>query len=557
MATQMGLGVLSVDEAMSYDGCPNSPGETITANAKTTVIENVTQCQLPQNSHNVTSNTSSGSSETHTSSSHLMDLPFARQLIRNLSVPSRLQPVGSSTTYPSKCAQRQWSPNEATLLHSRCHGLNELCYGTYDSLSDGITTCSDVSSRDCRSCKCAVGDSSLNREIGAQSSFVEGPSKGWDSAAGSKMGGLRDADLFLSYILVFWLLPVVVSTFLVAALGIPHGACAGALLNSTGNFVVSKSHPRLRTPEASRLLPLLPSACQIPSSIQPLGPNLSQNMSEPYQSCTPSGDYFALGYEQGSHFDNASYGMTGYEESSELSIEYHLHAPQIPPDFFETYMDDMFVSPHISSPLNTPTSTSPTSTSPGTIYEDPVILSSGSGFGGDPAEQFFFFESSSSSLFSSPSLSSPVDTPTSSTFSGDQIPSTPSTLEPGSPPPSPAPPAPEPVQNPDGTWACPQSGCTHPGHKRRCDARKHHKSHTKPYRCKERGCPYRSSNAKDRERHYDTRHATGTHPACPAEGCGVLKSRVDNMRDHIRRKHPGMDYRSPAISALYPRRSRT
>ena len=176
-----------------------------------------------------------------------MDLPFARQLIHNLSISSRLHAASYSTIYPSKCAQCQWSPNEATSLHNQYHRVNGACLGNFVLFPAGIVSCDDISSGDCSSCKCAVGDSSLNWEIGARSSVAEGPSKGWGSAVGPITGGSEDANQFTSYMLVFWLLPLAVSTFLVAALGIPRGACAGALLNSTGGFVVSKS-PRLRTP---------------------------------------------------------------------------------------------------------------------------------------------------------------------------------------------------------------------------------------------------------------------------------------------------------------------
>jgi len=175
-----------------------------------------------------------------------MDLPFARQPIHNLSISSRLHAASYSTTCPSGCAQCQWSPNQATSLHNLYHRVNGVCLGILVPFPAGIVPCSDISSGDHPSCKCAVGDSSLNREI-AWSSVAEGPSKRWGSAVGSITGGSEDANRFASYMLVFWLLPLAVSTFLAAALGIPHGACAGALLNSTRKFVVSKS-PRLKTP---------------------------------------------------------------------------------------------------------------------------------------------------------------------------------------------------------------------------------------------------------------------------------------------------------------------
>ncbi|PUU76743.1 hypothetical protein B9Z19DRAFT_989339 [Tuber borchii] len=587
MPTQMGLGVSSAHEAMSHDACPNFPGEPYTINAETTVIGNDPQCLLSpsqvQKSRHVTLLFPSGSSETHTTSCHLMDLPFARQLIHNLSVSSRLHAASYSTTCPSKCA-RNWSPNEATSSHSQYHRVNEVCLGILNLFPAGITLCSDVTSKGCPSCKCAAGDSSLNREIGAQSSVAEGPSKRWGSAVGST-GGSGGTDRFASYMFFIWLLPFAVSTFLVAALRIPRGACAGALLNSTGEFVVSKS-PRLRTPEWW-LLPLLPSAFQspytfgkatlisprytnylaallsilfLPAPVGQLRLSISTTRAPPItkmseynnQQHSSSGEYPPLEYE--SHWEDALYGMvTGYEDQN---LGYATDIPDLQP----IYMEDLFIH---QSPLDSQNS------SPLTLGEE-ALWPPASEFGDNSPEAYFSFESSS--LTSSPmntpesfstlssggqipqSPYSSVDTPTTlSTLSpGGQIPQTPASLEPSSPPP----PAPEPVQNPDGTWACPQPGCTHPGHKRRCDARKHYKSHTKPYACRVKGCEYRSSNAKDRERHYDTRHAKTRHPACPAPGCGVLKSRVDNMRDHIRRKHPEMDHKGPEISALYPRRGR-
>ncbi|KAG0638512.1 hypothetical protein HOY80DRAFT_1010057 [Tuber brumale] len=580
MATRMDFGVSPAREAMSHDGCPSFLGEPYIDNAETAVIENDPRRRLPPpevpKSQHVTYHFPSGPSESHTPSSHLMDLPFARQLIHHLSVSSRLHAAGYSTTCPSKCAQCQCSPNEATLFDKvprghRYHRVNKLCLGTSLLFSDGITLSYNVSSGDCRSCKCTVGDSSLNREFGMQSSVAEGPSKRWASAVGSKTDGTGDANRFASYMLVIWLLPLAVSTFLVAALGIPHGARAGALLNSTGEFVVSKPPPRLRTPdpkEALWLLPLFPSAFQPPYTLEKLhrsrrASRLSIYLRLSACSCRPttllihttcawpiadmSGyeqftrlplrEYPPVGYDQNilSHFEDAIHAVISQHEDQNLE---YTDLPRIPVDasIQPMFMEPMF-TPHLS-PLDTP------ETSPSTLYEDLPQWLPGSEFGDDSSEIFFSFDSPLITF-----ASSPVDTPNPST-PGDQIPQTPTSLEPSSPPP----PAPEPVQNPDGTWACPQAGCTHPGHKRRCDARKHHKSHTKPYACKMRNCGYRSSNAKDRERHYDTRHASTKHPACPAPGCGVLKSRVDNMRDHIRRKHPGMDYRSPRISALYPRR---
>ncbi|CUS13615.1 unnamed protein product, partial [Tuber aestivum] len=610
MSAQMGLVVSSVREEMSHDGCPNFPGEPYTAdNAETTVIENHPQCRLlpsqVQKLH-VTPHSLSGSSETRTSSSHLMGLPFVGQLIHNLPVSSRLHAAGHSTTYPSKCTQSRWSPSEATSAHGlRCHRVNGLCFGTTVSFSDGITSCTDVSPGGCRSCVHAIGDSNLNREFGMQSSVAEGPSKGRGSAAGSKTGGSEDANLFASYML-FWLIPLAVSTSLVAALGIPHGARAGALLNSTGEFVVSKSPPRLRTP-ALWLLPLFPSAFQSPYTLEQLYPSsLESRLSRNLVRANCSETFCQLRLPIPTTWARPIAKMSSYNQSTHAPPGEDLLGPDQADSYFESEMRQIAISGYgepspgyttysgqdlTAIPLQPvsmedlltfiPPSATP-HTSPGTLYDEPQ-WPFGGGLGSTSPENYFsspenYFSSpenclSSPNYLSSPenypsspgnfisfdpsiTSPSPADTPASATpSSGDRAPRTPP-QSPSPPEPSPPPlPTPEPLQKPDGTWACPEPGCPHPGHKRRCDARKHHKSHTKPYPCRRRGCDYRSSNAKDRERHYDTRHAKITdHPLCPAPGCGVHKSRVDNMRDHIRRKHPEMDHRSPGISALYPRR---
>jgi hypothetical protein len=75
--------------------------------------------------------------------------------------------------------------------------------------------------------------------------------------------------------------------------------------------------------------------------------------------------------------------------------------------------------------------------------------------------------------------------------------------------------------------------------------RKHFNRHQKYLFCRHEGCPQsvprgpqsaRSgfSSKKDRARH-EARHNPGV--LCEWEGCGRVFSRVDNMKDHVRRIH--------------------
>ncbi|KAF7193629.1 Trichothecene biosynthesis transcription regulator TRI6 [Pseudocercospora fuligena] len=86
--------------------------------------------------------------------------------------------------------------------------------------------------------------------------------------------------------------------------------------------------------------------------------------------------------------------------------------------------------------------------------------------------------------------------------------------------------------------------CTYPGCRsktrftRKCDLRKHIKRHFIAFHCRHKGCPRASehgfSTKKDRERH-EARH--DPQIGCAWEGCNRLFSRMDNMKDHVRRVH--------------------
>lgn len=90
-----------------------------------------------------------------------------------------------------------------------------------------------------------------------------------------------------------------------------------------------------------------------------------------------------------------------------------------------------------------------------------------------------------------------------------------------------------------GTWRCSYPGCSsktvfHRG----CDLRKHHKRHGRHFFCRHPGCPKSTtggfSSRKDRGRH-EAKHNPSIN--CGWEGCTRIFSRMDNMRDHVRRVH--------------------
>lgn len=91
----------------------------------------------------------------------------------------------------------------------------------------------------------------------------------------------------------------------------------------------------------------------------------------------------------------------------------------------------------------------------------------------------------------------------------------------------------------DGTWHCAYPGCTSKAiFTRGCDLRKHYKRHTKTFFCQHVGCAQATgggfSSGKDLARH-EARHNPDI--PCEWEGCDRVFSRVDNMRDHVKRIH--------------------
>ncbi|KAJ5787954.1 hypothetical protein N7457_002944 [Penicillium paradoxum] len=97
----------------------------------------------------------------------------------------------------------------------------------------------------------------------------------------------------------------------------------------------------------------------------------------------------------------------------------------------------------------------------------------------------------------------------------------------------------------DGNWRCAYPGCSsHASFRRGCDLRKHFNRHRKYLFCRYEGCPQSAQNAlssqngfsskKDRARH-EAKHNPGV--LCEWDGCGKVFSRVDNMKDHVRRIH--------------------
>ena len=89
------------------------------------------------------------------------------------------------------------------------------------------------------------------------------------------------------------------------------------------------------------------------------------------------------------------------------------------------------------------------------------------------------------------------------------------------------------------TWRCAHRGCTSQARfTRGCDLRKHFRRHTKSLFCRHEDCPQSReggfSSRKDRDRH-ESRHKPGVK--CSHPDCDRKFSRVDNMKDHVRRIH--------------------
>lgn len=108
-----------------------------------------------------------------------------------------------------------------------------------------------------------------------------------------------------------------------------------------------------------------------------------------------------------------------------------------------------------------------------------------------------------------------------------------------------------------GAWRCAYPSCASPSLFRRgCDLRKHYNRHRKHLFCRHDGCAQADpavpgagfSSKKDRDRH-EAKHNPGIR--CEwwngprdgkgeGEGCKRVFSRVDNMKDHVRRIHKGV-----------------
>lgn len=147
------------------------------------------------------------------------------------------------------------------------------------------------------------------------------------------------------------------------------------------------------------------------------------------------------------------------------------------------------------------------------------------------------FLSPSSAPAVSVASSSAISTSPAPTLSDFESPS--SRHPPGSPPSNPADLTRYGIPAGEGVWRCAYPACTSQAIFRRgCDLRKHFNRHRKHLFCRHEGCPQSKqggfSSKKDRARH-EAKHNPGI--ACEWDGCGRVFSRVDNMKDHVRRIH--------------------
>ena len=89
------------------------------------------------------------------------------------------------------------------------------------------------------------------------------------------------------------------------------------------------------------------------------------------------------------------------------------------------------------------------------------------------------------------------------------------------------------------SWRCAYPQCTSSARfTRGCDLRKHYRRHTKSLFCRFDECPQSReggfSSKKDRDRH-ESKHNPGV--PCSHKDCERVFSRMDNMKDHVRRIH--------------------
>jgi hypothetical protein len=112
-------------------------------------------------------------------------------------------------------------------------------------------------------------------------------------------------------------------------------------------------------------------------------------------------------------------------------------------------------------------------------------------------------------------------------------------------------------------WRCAYPGCTSRAtFTRGCDLRKHYNRHSKHLFCRVDGCPQSQaaaasrsidgtitggfSSKKDRARH-EAKHNPGIKCEWKGPGgeeCGRIFSRMDNMKDHVRRIHKKQEHKS-------------
>lgn len=149
----------------------------------------------------------------------------------------------------------------------------------------------------------------------------------------------------------------------------------------------------------------------------------------------------------------------------------------------------------------------------------------------------------------STSITAQSTTPKPESIPNTPLQSIPPESEPSLPPPPPLPPKihipPYAHPLPNGLYRCAHPTCTSQTTFRRiCDLRKHYNRHQKLFFCRYEGCPAAVesggggfSSKKDRARH-EAGHNPGIRCETSARtGCTRVFSRVDNMRDHVRRIH--------------------
>ncbi|KAL4897611.1 hypothetical protein BDV59DRAFT_168088 [Aspergillus ambiguus] len=87
---------------------------------------------------------------------------------------------------------------------------------------------------------------------------------------------------------------------------------------------------------------------------------------------------------------------------------------------------------------------------------------------------------------------------------------------------------------------CPEPGCDRI-FSRRCDLKKHVKTHERPYKCVVAGCKFVEKGfptEKERERHHNDRHNPNAPKfPCQFEGCTYASKREANLKQHMEKNH--------------------